>query len=209
MLIEFFTMNRTNSKAKVEQLLYREFTKKFVWVPTDRMWYERKQKTVIGRIINLTEGARYYLRLLLNHVRAPTSFQNLKIVNRIVCESFRQVALQRSLLEDDDSQEKCLDEATNFRMPSSLRQLFATILVYCNPNDPKALFSKFEKSMAEDSLQKVDMSIEQARYQVLQHINSTLESMGKNIQQFHLSDLVVPINERDITCKELRKKKVL
>lgn len=42
MLTEFFVMNRTNNKAKDGQLLYEEFLETFVWVPTDRIWYERK-----------------------------------------------------------------------------------------------------------------------------------------------------------------------
>lgn len=43
-----------------------------------------------------------------------------------------------------------MSEAANYQMPYSLRYLFATLLVYCNPANPKELWQKFESSMAED-----------------------------------------------------------
>lgn len=43
-----------------------------------------------------------------------------------------------------------MSEAANYQMPYSLRYLFATLLVYCNPANPKELWQKFESSMTED-----------------------------------------------------------
>lgn len=88
---------------------------------------------MIGRVntANPKEGERYFLRLLLNHVRGPKSFEDLLTVNEVICKTFKQSAQKRGLLESDESISACLNEAVMFKMPLELRRLFATILVYC------------------------------------------------------------------------------
>ena len=76
------------------------------------------------------EGERYYLRVLLNHVPGATSFQHLRTVDGVVHPSFREAAEKRGLIEEDNTLDECLFEAADFHMPSSLRRLFATILVF-------------------------------------------------------------------------------
>ncbi|WP_160070466.1 hypothetical protein, partial [Sphingobacterium bovisgrunnientis] len=86
-------MNSTNEKAKT--LLYRDFPIHFIWDAQSKIWSPRKSRDVIGRIItaNPCEGERYYLRLLLNHIRGSTSFESLKTVNDVNVSSFRESAL--------------------------------------------------------------------------------------------------------------------
>lgn len=81
MLTEFFAMNETHEKAKAGKFLYKEFPEYFVWLPGERRWKEREQDKVIGRVVTIqpTQGEIYFLRLLLNNVRGPTSFSNLRI----------------------------------------------------------------------------------------------------------------------------------
>ncbi|XP_028123461.1 uncharacterized protein LOC114320579 [Camellia sinensis] len=57
--------------------------------------------------------------------------------------------------------------------------------------------------MSEDLCREGQLSTEQIRSRVLQNINSTLESMGKNIKQFYLSDLSIPSDETDDCCKDI------
>ena len=76
-----------------QTLLYKQFLEYFVWNARDRLWLERKKKRdVIGRVViaNPMEGERYYLRLLLNHIKGSTSFEDLKIVNDVKTPSFRE-----------------------------------------------------------------------------------------------------------------------
>ncbi|KAG5610171.1 hypothetical protein H5410_021452, partial [Solanum commersonii] len=58
-------------------------------------------------------------------------------------------------------------------MPYSLRRLFATLLVYCNPGNPKDLWKKYENSIKNDIQQLL-----------LNHINEVLLSMERNINEF-------------------------
>ena len=203
MLTEYFTTNKANNAAA--KYLYNEFPEYFVWDQQKKIWNPRKQGHVIGRVVvaNPTEGERYYLRLLLGHVKGATCFNDLKNVNGIRVESFREAALLHGLLESDDYLEHCLYEASLYQMSYSLRRLFATILVYCNPSNPKLLWSNFENALCDDFVKIEGLSTNQIKVKALQSINSTLESMGKNLDCYGISD-VANLQFNDSTSKDLQ-----
>ncbi|XP_027102649.1 uncharacterized protein [Coffea arabica] len=91
MLTEFFHMNATDPLAKHLKCTYKEFSEYFVWYPGKKYWAVRQQKDSIGRIVSAspTEGERYFLRLLLTHVKAPTSFDDLKTINGVHVATYR------------------------------------------------------------------------------------------------------------------------
>lgn len=76
------------------------------------------------------------------------SFKNLKTINGIVLSPFHEAALSYGLLKYDNYLTLCLDEASTYQMPFTLCRLFATLLAFCEPNDPKMLWDKFEKAMS-------------------------------------------------------------
>jgi hypothetical protein len=80
MLTEYFWMNSVDPFA--HSFLYREFLEYYRWDRTEKELLRRKQRTQIGRIMYAcpAEGERYYLRVLLNHVRGATSFDDLKTI---------------------------------------------------------------------------------------------------------------------------------
>ena len=122
----------------------------------------------------------------MSKVRAPKSFEDLMTHNGVQVTTFREAALLRGLLENDNSQEICLQEASLFHMPYEMRRLFATLLVYSCPNDPKQLWTKFEAVMSEDFMRNTDLSPTEIKRKVLEQINGFLQSMGKNIASFGL-----------------------
>ncbi|KAL5580073.1 hypothetical protein UlMin_012515 [Ulmus minor] len=140
----------------------------------------RKKSHVIGKIVitNPSEGERYYLQLLLNHIRGASCFQNLRIVNNVLTSSFRESALLRGLLKSDNNLTTCLEEASLYEMSYTLRRLFVTILAFCEPNDPKKIWEKFRIAMCEDYSQ-LNISSFNVINKALQYIASMLESMGK------------------------------
>ncbi|XP_059306933.1 uncharacterized protein LOC132058454 [Lycium ferocissimum] len=103
MLTEYFKMCSIDPEART--YLYREFPKHYVWNPQGKAWTKRKTRFVIGRIAtaNPKAGERYYKRLLLNHVRGPSSFKDLLAVNGRQCETFKEEDKERGLLESDNS----------------------------------------------------------------------------------------------------------
>ncbi|XP_016462003.2 uncharacterized protein LOC107785255 [Nicotiana tabacum] len=171
--------------------------------PPEALWriYEFNLSEIKPPVINLQlhlpdrqttnprEGERYYLRLLLNHVRGPLSFNDLLTVNGRECETFKEAAKKRGLLESDNSISECLREAVLFKKPSALRNLFATILVHCNPTDIKKLWKIYYEDMSED-FRKIHDNSPVAQLQcTLKSINYFLESMGKKIDKYDLPKL--------------------
>ena len=68
--------------------------------------------------------------------------------------SLREAALLHDLLESYTTLEQCLQEASMYQMPYIVRCLFATILVYCNPGNPRELYEKFESVISEDHIHR-------------------------------------------------------
>ena len=78
--------------------IYNEKTGKWISGGAAQLHIIKKSggwENFIGRIVttNPIEGERYYLRLLLNHIRGPKSFEDLKIVNSVKTLSFLESAL--------------------------------------------------------------------------------------------------------------------
>ncbi|XP_052164729.1 uncharacterized protein LOC127781722 [Oryza glaberrima] len=204
-LTEFFEMNRKDPKAR--KLLYKEFLEHYRWVARKNVWQKRKTKTCqVGRIVyaHPAEGERYYLRVLLNHVRGPTSHEHLRTVCGITYSTCREACEKSGLVETDMSHDDCLSEAATFQMPYALRRLFATILAYCEVTDICALWHKHKESMSEDYARDNPnpMSVEQM---VLRDIRDTLHSMGKDISDYglpELTDTYVFSNDTPIEVRE-------
>jgi ATP-dependent DNA helicase PIF1 len=73
-------------------------------------------------------------------------------------------------------------------MPSSLRRLFATILVFCEPHDVMGLWIKHCDAMSED-YSRNNPSSDLVQQMVLIDIRNMLHSMGKDIRSFPLPDI--------------------
>lgn len=188
MLTEYFEANKKFPKAR--QLLYKDFPSAFVWEPGRKIWEERVQRFQVGRIVSVhpNEGERYYLRVLLNHVRGTTSFKDLMTIGNHIYSSFCEAAERRGLIDSDNTIDDCLKEAESFQMPSSLRRLFAIILVYCEPKDVRGLWDRHLEAMSDDYWRSHECPhvVEQ---KVLQDIRDMLQSMGKDIASFPLQEI--------------------
>ncbi|KAH0682655.1 hypothetical protein KY290_021244 [Solanum tuberosum] len=113
-------------------LTYAEFSLKFVWKQQSKRWDKRKTSAFsIGRIFFVPPGfgEQYYLRLLLNIVRGPISYEDIRRINDIDHETFRDACYALGLLDDDKEYVDAIVEASHWGMPSYLRQLFAMLLI--------------------------------------------------------------------------------
>ncbi|XP_043710377.1 uncharacterized protein LOC122659313 [Telopea speciosissima] len=149
-----------------------------------------KLKEAIGRVnsTNPSEGERFYLRLLLNHVRGPTSFEHLLCVDDIRCSTFKEAAQKQGLLKSDNAISECLEDSTGFNMPIIVRKLFAMILVYCEPGDVKKLWDYHFEALSED-IQKRTGGSEYHTMETIRSVNSFLQSMGKSVKDYDLSQI--------------------
>jgi len=159
MLTEYFNVNRSNPATR--QYLYREFPEHFSWNKSKKFWKPRKIKRIqIGRLVyaNPAEGERCYLRIMLNHVRGATLYENLRTWRGVTYATFRQSCEVMGLVESDKSLDDCLTELAQFRMPCSLRRLLAIIMVFCECTNIQRLWDNHLDAMSEDFHRKCDNS---------------------------------------------------
>ncbi len=114
----------------------------------------KKKFLAIGRIYSSHpgDGERFYLRLLLNHVRGATSFIDLRTYKNITYPTFKEACVAHELLKDDQEWDVCLTEAATLQTGKQLRQLFATILYHCEPINVMELWTKHKQNLTEDIL---------------------------------------------------------
>ncbi|GJX20964.1 hypothetical protein Tco_0223641 [Tanacetum coccineum] len=65
-----------------------------------------------GRMVfaNPAKEERFYLRVLLQHVKGPTGFDYHYTVNDVLYTTFRRAALERGLIKRDDYIHACLQD---------------------------------------------------------------------------------------------------
>ncbi|XP_062208911.1 uncharacterized protein LOC133910581 [Phragmites australis] len=188
MLTEYFKMNLVDSKAR--KLLYKEFPEHFRWIKSDKRWQARVKRPQVGRIVyaNPAEGERYYLRVLLNHVRGTTSYENLRTVHGKTCSTFREACEMIGLVETDRSLDECLAESTTFHMPCALRRLFATIIVFCEATNIRGLWENHFEAMSQD-YRRTHNDAAMVEQLVLRDIRNVVHSMGKDVRNYGLPEV--------------------
>jgi hypothetical protein len=66
--------------------------------------------------------------------------------------TFKAACLARGLLQDDAKWDQCLSEAVGVQLPRSLRQLFASLLIFNNVANPGQLWDMHKGAFTEDFL---------------------------------------------------------
>jgi hypothetical protein len=134
-------------EPKCLSTLYHDFPSICVYNKNARKWTERVRLNdsrglpTIGRMYTAhpRDQERFHLRMLLCHVPGATCFGDLKTYGDLGYISFKQACIAHGLLESDNEWDMCLDEARSFQHPAGLRELFASLLIHNNVQDPAAL----------------------------------------------------------------------
>ena len=190
-LTEWFKSNEHCENNK--DLLHIDFPSKMVWKNAQRKWIMRKKGKTIGRMYHISPsaGEQYYLRMLLTKCRGSKSFEELKLYNGTIFESFKAACIARGLLETDEEWTQCLQEASLHQTGLQLRNLFATILLYCEPTSPLNLWKKFSNELLEDIIYILENNIynqEQrksfAENEALKSIEKYLQLQGRKLEDY-------------------------
>ena len=155
-LTAWFEANRKYEAAR--SVTYQNFPRGWVYNEKKKVWGPRKQgPPAIGRLFfaSPAQGERFYLRMLLTIVTGATSFPHLRTVNGTVHNTFKQACVALGLLQDDQEWVQCLTEASQMQLGSSLRSLFAIILLHCNPTSPGVLWQQFRHHICDDLRNKL------------------------------------------------------
>ncbi|XP_019150399.1 PREDICTED: uncharacterized protein LOC109147196 [Ipomoea nil] len=121
MFLEWFEANKTYPEAR--NLTYAEMPTKFVWKKDIRKWQPRKRGFSISRVFYVPPGSGeiFYLRCLLNKVKGPTSYLDIKTVDGVQYESFRDACCARGLVDDDREYVHAIEEASHWATAVNLR----------------------------------------------------------------------------------------
>ena len=180
MLTEWFAANRAYESART--LTYLEFPSKWRWDLQTRTWEPRQSsKGKIGRLYYVypSVGERYYLRILLMTVKGAQSYEDVRTYNGIIYPTFRAACNARGLLGNDQEWYHAFDEAAAWATSAQLRQLFVTMLLYCEVADEFAFFEKVWRLMADD-----------IQYQLRENINNKSYTIpDSTLRDFLLDDL--------------------
>ena len=149
MLTSFFDLCGIDNFAKT--LLYQDIPQYYTWQVGNRIWKRRLQgdrisegifkSSTIGRIytVHPKNLECFYLRLLLTTVKGPVSFEDIKTVNGVICNTYKKACAMLDLLEDDEHWDNTLKEASISRSPRIIRELFAMMICHCEITDIPSL----------------------------------------------------------------------
>ena len=151
---EWMKANALYEEAR--ELTYSEFPTKWVWHRRDKEWKLRKSGRCIGRIYyaHPASGERFYLRMLLNVIKGPRSFEEIRTINNVLYPTFRSACYALGLLDDDKEWHEALNHTSHWATGKQLRELFVTMLIFCEVADPYKLWISNWQLLSEDILHR-------------------------------------------------------
>nr|GEW51111.1 plant OB fold protein [Tanacetum cinerariifolium] len=103
-------INRGLPKIQAFRQRFKELPPFHVWNQKQRIWTRRKQGKSLGRIHHVPPywGELYYLRAILNKVRGPMKWDDLKKVDDVLYPTYQDACYARGLLQDDKEYIDCI-----------------------------------------------------------------------------------------------------
>ena len=121
-------------------------------------------------------------------MRGATSFEHLRSRHGTTYATFRDACEALGYVETDKSLDDCLTEYAQLKMPYALRRLFATIIVFCECNNVRALWDKHIDSMS-DNYRRSNGNSKMVEQMVLRDISIYVKDMGRDITNYGLPKL--------------------
>jgi hypothetical protein len=97
-----------------------------------------------------TSGEHYYLRMLLNCVKGATSYKHLQTMDGREHDTFKDACIAMGLLADDNEWHQALEEADVWASGRQLRDMFASMLMFCEVTNPRQLCDAHWESLSDD-----------------------------------------------------------
>ncbi|XP_033134268.1 uncharacterized protein LOC117127729 [Brassica rapa] len=160
------------------------------------VWTERKKGKTIGRVVAVhpSAGDRYYLRVFINKIKGPRSYDELKTYNDVKYPDIKSVCHARGYLDNDVEWLESMSEGARRATPYQLRDMFVTFLNNCFVASPKGLWKHSWKSMSEDILHK--------RQRILGQTN--LELDDKTLEQYTLIEVEKLMRMQDRSLNDIK-----
>ncbi|XP_019180459.1 PREDICTED: uncharacterized protein LOC109175614 [Ipomoea nil] len=193
MFLEWFEANKTYPDAR--ELTYVEMPTRFVWKKDLRKWQPRKKGFSIGRIFYVppATGEIFYLRCLLNKIRGPKSYEDIRTVNGVQYDSFRDACYARCLVDDDNEYVDAIDEASHWASADQLRRLFVTLLMSSCMGKPEIVWHAVWQHLSDDAQFNVRRQLQNRDFVLtdshkmnfaLVEIEKLLSTHGKSLKDY-------------------------
>ncbi|KAL7616464.1 hypothetical protein Lser_V15G00051 [Lactuca serriola] len=176
-------------------LSYVEFPTKYVWNKSDKIWTKRKTKSkALGRLNHVSPkaGDIYYLRILLNKIKGPTCYEDIKTINGIVHDSYKDACYALGLLDDDREYISSINETHHWATASFCRSLFVMLITSDSLSSPAHVFEETYQCLSDDVIHIREQEIgvrglklkEDAIFNLtLSYIEKSLLSCGLSLKQ--------------------------
>nr|KAJ0216693.1 hypothetical protein LSAT_V11C300102540 [Lactuca sativa] len=113
---------------------------------------EEKQRQLFSRInhVSLKCGDVYYLRILLNKVKGPTCYEDIRMVNGTVYDSYKDACYALGLLDDDREYILYIQETHHSATASFCRSLFVMLITSDTLSRPHHVFKETYSCLSDD-----------------------------------------------------------
>ncbi|KAF7835735.1 uncharacterized protein G2W53_010594 [Senna tora] len=181
--LAWFEANKIYPIAR--DLTYAQFPTKFVFKTKSRECCIRKSGHSIGRLYYVSPGLGelHYLRVLLTFVKGATSFEDIRTIDSVVHQTFKDACYALGLLDDNKEYIDGINEASRWSSGVYLRKLFATLLIHNTIGRPSFVWEHTWMHLSDDILIK-------ERYRLcnpdiaLAEIDNILRIHGRSLRDF-------------------------
>ncbi|KAL8152838.1 hypothetical protein V2J09_010598 [Rumex salicifolius] len=195
MFLAWMEYNKNSEEAR--NLTYYQLPRFYVWKQDNKKWCKRSPKrgSTIGRIYHASPGSgeRYYLRIMLNHVKGPTCYEDIRTVDGIVYPTFREACYALGLLDDEKEYIDGIMEASFWGSTHYLQNLFVMLLKSGSMTMPENVWESIWRVLSDDILayqrrilriKDLHLSDDQLRNYALVEIEKLLHKNGSSLKNF-------------------------
>ncbi|XP_071725808.1 uncharacterized protein [Rutidosis leptorrhynchoides] len=145
-------MNRNRIDPEARQYTYIEFPRHYVWNGPARKWTKRKEGRVVGRMhfVPPKSGECYYLRILLNKVKGPTCYEDIRTVNGTLYNTFKEACYAMGLLNDDKEYIASIKETHQWASGEFCRSLFVSLITSDSISCPDRVWKETCNLLSDD-----------------------------------------------------------
>jgi hypothetical protein len=142
--------------------------------------------------------------MLLLVVRGAQSYEALRTYNNITHPTLKEAYNARGLLSNDQKWYNAFDESAHWATSNRIRQLFVTMLLFCEVGDEYKFFKKIWKLLTDDIQYSMCQTLNHLGYQMLdvdlrdqllQTLGVMFNKRGRNIKEFNFPRESVPSSQ--------------